>query len=119
MTKVLKHNALLIAGLLGVAAFFLMGSKGDLTGPDARALVKSGARLLDVRSPEEFAGGHLEGALNLPHQSLTGAEAVLAAKKNEDLVVYCQSGRRSAIAVKTLREAGFTKVHDLGAMRNW
>ncbi len=119
MPKVLKQNALLVAGVIGVAAFFLMGSKGDLTGQDARALVKSGALLLDVRSPQEFAGGHLEGALNLPHQNVTGAEPVLAAKKNEDIVVYCQSGRRSAIVAKVLREAGFTKVHDLGGMSNW
>ena len=85
---------------------------------DARALVEAGAVLLDVRSPEEFAAGHIPGATNLPVQQLSERTAELGPKQRP-LVVYCRSGARSAQAASLLREAGFARVHDMGAMRNW
>lgn len=115
-----KNGNWLVVLALGLAGFFLMGSgSSDVSGQEARALVKKGALLLDVRTPKEFADKHLDGALNIPHDELPSRLEALKDKKNADIVVYCHSGRRSALAVKTLREAGFTKVHDLGAMANW
>jgi rhodanese-related sulfurtransferase len=83
-----------------------------------RALVAAGATLLDVRTAEEFAQGHLEGAINIPVDELASRTAELG-PHDQALVVYCASGRRSARASQTLRDAGFTAVHDLGAMSNW
>jgi phage shock protein E len=101
------------------AAFLFLGSGGPtITGAQARALVKDGAVLVDVRTPQEFAQGHVEGALNLPVAELPSLLARLPAK-DRPIVVYCQSGRRSAAARKTLEEAGYSKVSDLGAMSNW
>lgn len=106
--------------LLAGAAMFLLGSGGPtLSGAEAQALVKGGAVLLDVRTPQEFAQGHVEGAINLPVGELPSRLDRLPAKKDQPIVVYCQSGRRSAAAVKVLAEAGYSKVFDLGAMSNW
>ena len=88
-----------------------------INGVDAKRLVAAGALLLDVRTPAEFAGGHVEGALNIPVQVLGQRLGDLGAKDRE-IVVYCQSGGRSARAANELRAAGFT-AHDLGGIANW
>lgn len=109
-------GALAVAGAL----FFLLGAGGPtITSDEARALVKQGALLLDVRTPGEFASGHVEGAINIPVQELEEKLASVPAKKDQPIVVYCQSGRRSAAAKQVLDKAGFARVSDLGAMTNW
>lgn len=85
-------------------------------GAEARALVASGAVLLDVRTPEEFRDGHLDGALNVPVSELEAHLDELPAGR--PLVVYCASGRRSARAVGLLRARGLD-ARDLGPMRAW
>lgn len=107
--------------VVAVSAFVLLGAKGgSVTGEEARALVKDkGAFLLDVRTPSEFAEGHIEGATNIPVQELDAKLSTLESKKGQDIVVYCRSGARSAQAKRKLEAAGFTKVHDLGGMSNW
>ncbi len=88
----------------------------SVTSSEAQALVVQHAALLvDVRNPEEFAQGHLPGAINVPVGDLPGR----LDQKDQDVVVYCRSGHRSAQAAAVLTRAGFTKVHDLGAMSNW
>lgn len=84
----------------------------------ARALVADGAKLIDVRTPEEFAAGHVEGAANIPVDQL-GTRLKEVGPSTTPVVVYCRSGVRSARATRTLRGAGFEAVHDLGAMSNW
>jgi len=85
-------------------------------GQVAKQLVHDGGRLLDVRSPDEFAAGHIDGAENAPVDAI-GARDL--GPKDTQLVVYCGSGRRSAKAAATLRANGYTRVYDLGAMSNW
>jgi rhodanese-related sulfurtransferase len=84
---------------------------------EAKALVKQGAPLVDVRTPEEFAAGHLDGAINIPIDDLDARKGEL--KKDADVVLYCRSGARSERGKKLLLAAGFTKVHNLGGMSNW
>lgn len=69
--------------------------------------------LVDVRTPAEFADGHLEGAVNLPVESPDFAAAVATLDPGAEYVVYCRSGRRSAIAADLMVDAGLTVV-DLG-----
>lgn len=109
--------------LLGVAAalavgylLFMRGS--DVTGSDARRLVEAGARLVDVRTPEEFAAGHIPGAVNIPVQELDRRIGELEPKERT-VVVYCRSGNRSGSAARMLKSAGYAEVHDLGAMSRW
>jgi phage shock protein E len=76
--------------------------------------------LLDVRTPEEFAAGHIPGAINIPHDQLPNRLAEIAGAKNKDVVVYCRTGRRSAIAQETLTTQGFKSVRHLeGDMVKW
>jgi len=76
--------------------------------------------LLDVRTPEEFAAGHIPGAINIPHDQLPNRLAEIAGAKNKNVVVYCRTGRRSAIAQETLTTQGFTSVRHLeGDMVKW
>jgi len=87
-------------------------------GFDAHAYVADGALLLDVRTPAEFAGGHLQGAKNIPVDELAGRLAELGSKETP-VVVYCRSGGRSNRALGMLHKAGFEGARDLGAMSNW
>lgn len=84
----------------------------------ARALVAEGAKLIDVRTPEEFAAGHVQGAVNIPVDQLDRRLEEVG-PSSTPVVVYCRSGVRSARAARVLRNAGFEAVHDVGAMSNW
>jgi phage shock protein E len=95
----------------------MMTGANRVDGAEAKRLVTAGALLLDVRTPAEYAGGHVNGALNIPIQVLSQRLGDLG-DKGREIVVYCQSGGRSARAAAELRQAGYT-VHDLGGIGNW
>ncbi len=89
-----------------------------ITGDEARRLVADGALLVDVRSPREFANGHLPGALNVPIDEFERhVDELLAADR--DMVLYCAAGVRCNKAAVMLREAGSTGVHQLGTLARW
>lgn len=74
--------------------------------------------LLDVRTAAEFAGGHVPGAVNIPVQAL--AQRLAEVPKGRPVIVYCESGRRSARALDLLKEAGYTDVREMdGSMAAW
>lgn len=68
------------------------------------------AVLVDVRSPSEYATGHVQGAVNLPLDRLTSDAPTLLPDKSAPLVLYCVSGARSEMAAQWLRQAGYTRV---------
>jgi phage shock protein E len=74
-------------------------------------------RLLDVRTPEEFAEGHLPDATNLPLQTLPQQMATLP--KDQPIVLYCRSGNRSGVAAQMLTQAGYSEVYNLGSIMAW
>lgn len=76
-----------------------------------------GAILLDVRTEEEYAGGHIPGSRNVPLGTLGRAE--LPADPETPLFVYCLSGARSRQAASVLRRAGYAHVTDLGGICNY
>ncbi len=73
--------------------------------------------LIDVRTVEEFAEGHLEGALNLNVEDGTLEAALSDLDPTASYQVYCRSGRRSAIAVDLMTANGFTDIKDLGSVQ--
>jgi phage shock protein E len=76
--------------------------------------------ILDVRTPEEFAHGHVPGAINIPYDKLNNHADELLSAKNKDVVLYCHSGARAAIAAQTLKAQGFDKLlHLEGDMVKW
>lgn len=75
--------------------------------------------LLDVRTQEEYEQAHIAGALLLPYDEIAaGAEALLP-DKDALILVYCRSGRRSAIAAQALSDLGYTQVYDFGGIVDW
>lgn len=69
---------------------------------------------IDVRTPEEYASGHLDGALNLPHDAIGKHIAAEVPDKDAEIHLYCRSGRRSGIAKDTLERMGYTRVRNEG-----
>lgn len=109
---------LAVLAIIVIAALVLRFGAERIDGAEARALVEGGALLVDVRSPGEFQRGHIEGAINIPIQELAGRTDELG-DDGKDIVVYCQSGGRSAMAKRLLQGKGFEKVHDLGGIGRW
>ena len=72
--------------------------------------------IIDVRSEGEYASGAIDGALNHPLQGLPGTLLDMGVELDEEVIVYCQSGRRSAQAKTLLKQAGFQLVFDGGPM---
>jgi phage shock protein E len=66
--------------------------------------------VIDVRTPQEFQSGHIEGALNLPHDTIAQTIPKAAVGKDDHVILYCRSGRRSDIAMGTLKGLGFSNV---------
>ena len=76
--------------------------------------------ILDVRTPEEFAAGHIPGAVNIPHDQLASRLGELESAKSKDIVVYCRTGRRSGLALEVLQANGFKQLAHLeGDMVAW
>ena len=69
--------------------------------------------VLDVRTPAEFAAGHVPGARNVSHELLSSHLAELAPLRDKQVVLYCRSGRRTLLAVDVLHAAGFTHLAHL------
>jgi phage shock protein E len=74
--------------------------------------------VLDVRTPEEYAAGHVPGAVNIPYDQI--ASQLAAIPKDKDVVLYCHSGRRAGLAAEVLEANGYTKLEHLqGDMQAW
>lgn len=78
------------------------------------ALQIPGTVLIDVRSAEEFAAGALPGASRIDHEQIAAQIASVAPDKNTPIVLYCRSGRRSAIAQASLAQLGYRNLINAG-----
>ena len=76
------------------------------------------AILLDVRTNEEYTGGHIDGSKNLPLQEIESIESVIT-DKTTPIFVHCRSGVRSAKAVTILKDMGYTNVTDIGGILSY
>jgi len=112
-TKVKKLIAVLFASTLALTACG-GSSSADLSAADFQAKSQeAGVILLDVRTAGEFAAGHIEGAINIDVEGMTFEEEIKPLDPSKTYAIYCQSGRRSRIAVETMTEGGFTKLFNL------
>jgi rhodanese-related sulfurtransferase len=94
----------------------------SVTPQELRRLLEAHADIvvLDVRSQEEHAAGHIPGAVNIPHTEIASRLGELSAYRNKHVIVCCWAGGRAAIAKEVLRNAGFTSLLDLqGHMAEW
>ena len=114
-------KSILLGGL--AAALLAVPAVGAEPAPAANAPLMGQAELLakidgkdpdlvvlDVRTPAEFAAGHVPGARNVSHDQLAAKLPELAGLKDKQIVLYCRSGRRTLLAEETLRNAGFKKL---------
>jgi len=91
---------------------------GVVDGQTAQRLVAAGARLVDVRTRQEFDAGHVPGAVLIPYDQIAVRASELG-KKDTPIVLYCRTGRRTAIARQALEALGFTRVWDMRSIGNW
>ena len=91
-----------------------------LTPEEARARLDEAEEiiLLDVRTQEEYDAGHIPGAVCLPHDAIT-EDRPLPYDKEAEILVYCRSGRRSALAAEKLAGMGYENVADFGGILDW
>lgn len=75
--------------------------------------------LLDVRTQEEFESGHIPGAICIPNETIGDGEIKELPDKDQLILVYCRSGRRSREAAEKLAQLGYTKVKDFGGIMTW
>ena len=80
--------------------------------------VPADAIWLDVRTEKEFAEKSIPGSILIPHEKIPAEAKEKLPDKNKTIAVYCRSGRRSAIARKSLEKLGYSKIIDLGAFEN-
>jgi rhodanese-related sulfurtransferase len=82
-------------------------------------LQKEEPLLIDVRTPQEYNEGHIEGSLLIPLDTLEANLPKLANSKDRPLIVYCRSGARSAIASRLLADQGFKPLNVSGGINEW
>ena len=73
---------------------------------------------IDVRSPEEFNEGHLQGAVNVPHDQIASQIAHISPDKTAPVNLYCRSGRRAEAALQELKKMGYTNVTNHGGYQD-
>ncbi len=75
--------------------------------------------IVDVRTPDEFAEGHLENAINIDFNADSFRDNLNQLDKSNTYLIYCRTGNRSARALATMDDLGFSDVHDMGGIRDW
>ncbi|GEA59771.1 rhodanese-like domain-containing protein [Vibrio comitans] len=111
MIKRLMALALLIPGMA-----FSSGAFATERAQKAWDWIDSGAVVIDVRTPQEFSGGHLDNAVNIPVSDLSRADLSFV-DKDDQIVVYCRSGNRSGNAKQILLTKGYKHVHNGGGLQ--
>lgn len=111
----MRRLALLLAGLL--TALLTLGGVASCSTSEA-SIDPTGATVVDVRTPQEYDAGHLEGAVNIDVSDPTAFAAGTAAlDPTASYIVYCRSGNRSATAAAQMADLGFTDVTDAGGLQ--
>lgn len=114
---------LMVALVIGGLFMFMQNGSANQTMTYQELQNKINAKenfvLLDVRTQEEYDAGHIASAVLLPYDEITVKAASVLPEKEKEIVLYCRSGRRSAIAKKALVELGYQKVEDFGGINRW
>ncbi|MGI2111376.1 rhodanese-like domain-containing protein [Shewanella frigidimarina] len=76
--------------------------------------IDRGVTLIDVRTAEEFAAGHIDGAINIPFENIVSELAKRNITKDTEIVLYCRSGNRSGMAQESLVKQGYSNTYNAG-----
>lgn len=112
-------SALLFSGC--VASHNSAGSYRQISMEQAVLLMEReiGYIILDVRTPQEFAAGHIPNAINIPNETIGASEISALPDKDQLILVYCRSGRRSKEAAQKLVSLGYTSIVEFGGILDW
>ena len=93
----------------------------NITAAEAKQIMDSeeGYIILDVRTQEEYDQGHIPGAIVISHEEIAEKAEDVLTDKNQLILVYCRSGRRSKIAAEALVELGYTNIKEFGGIIDW
>lgn len=93
----------------------------NITAEEAKKLMDSeeGCIILDVRTREEYDQGHIPGAILIPNTEIEAKAADLLPDKDQLILVYCRSGRRSKLAAQSLAALGYTNIREFGGILDW
>ena len=93
----------------------------NITAEEAKEIMDSeeGYVILDVRTQEEFDQGHIPGAIQISHEEIAEKAEEVLTDKDQMILVYCRSGRRSKIAAEALVELGYTNIREFGGIIDW
>ena len=139
--KLTKINILIVSGLLLTSILLVgcsstaqdqtLGTKAgtqnikEISPQEAETLIKNHTAnddfaIIDVRTPQEYATGHIPQAINLDYRSQTFSEEIGKLDKSEAYVIYCQSGNRSGKALDVMKGLGFKEVYGItGGITQW
>jgi rhodanese-related sulfurtransferase len=107
--------------LAGCASSDATAEYAKITAEEAKQMMDDGDGfiLLDVRTEEEFAESHIEGAILIPDTEIAERASDELPDPDAQILVYCRSGRRSAQAADALTQLGYTSVYDFGGIIDW
>ena len=93
----------------------------NITAEEAKRIMdnEEGYIILDVRAQEEYDEGHIPGAILIPHTEIEARAEEVLTDKDQLILVYCRSGRRSKIAAEALAELGYTNIKEFGGIIDW
>ena len=93
----------------------------NITAEEAKQIMDSeeGYIILDVRTQEEYDQGHIPGAIVISHEEIEEKAEQVLPDKDQLILVYCRSGRRSKIAAEALVELGYTNIKEFGGIIDW
>ena len=93
----------------------------NITAEEAKQIMDSeeGYIILDVRTQEEYDQGHIPGATQISHEEIAEKAEDVLTNKDQLILVYCRSGRRSKIAAEALVELGYTNIKEIGGISDW
>ena len=127
LTKYIMKNLKFVVILLSLFVFVACGAAGGdyLKSPEevSQVLAEQGdgdLQIIDVRTPEEFAEGYIENAINIDFYAETFRDDINQLDRSQTYLVYCRSGRRSADALGIMAELGFKEAYNLlGGIIDW
>jgi phage shock protein E len=123
MKTTLKLTLLVLITVLGISCNTKSQSQSDsrtVITPTEFKEKSVNQTIIDIRTPQEFSEGHIEGAVNINYYDNNFLDQVAKYDKNQPIFIYCRSGNRTTSASKKIADFGFTKIYDLeGGILYW
>ncbi len=123
-TSLLRRTTIATAALVAALTLAACGGGSAVNTVNAADFAKQaqtpGVTVVDVRTPAEYAAGHIQGAINIDVEGSSFNADIAKLDKTRTYAVYCHSGRRSGIATSAMADAGFTSIYNLdGGILSW